>query len=154
MESIMQQTIAVSDLGKWLCIAIIVLFFLNKAWDTFFPKIKKKILRDVEIDQTDKDLMKELREIKKDFQSEINQIKAQISRIDEKLDNDNTRIHKVEKRSETLEKLTMESIEEREILVRSTLAILKGLQEIGANGPTKEAQARIEDYLTKKAHNI
>lgn len=154
MESIMQQTIAVADLGKWVCIAVIVLFFLNKTWETFFPKIKKKILRDVEIDQNDKDLFKELGEIRREFKSEIDDIKKQISRIDEKLDNDNNRIHRVEKKTETLESLTMDSLEERSILIKSTLAILKGLQEIGANGPTKEAQAEIERYLTQKSHEV
>lgn len=51
-----------------------------------------------------------------------------------------------------IKKQTQDSLEEREILMRSTLAILEGLQEIGANGKTKAAQKEINDYLTRKAH--
>lgn len=152
MEGIISSHVSIGEIGTWVCIAFIVGMLISKLWDTFFPKIQKKIMREVQLDQTDADIIKRLDEIEINFKGEIKDIKSQISRIDEKLDNDNNRIHNVEKKSEKLEKLTMDSLEEREILMHSVLAVLKGLQEIGANGPTKEAQKRIEDYLTKKAH--
>lgn len=42
--------------------------------------------------------------------------------------------------------------EELEIMMRAMLGVLKGLQELGTNGPTKEAEKEIENYLNKKAH--
>ncbi len=46
------------------------------------------------------------------------------------------------------------TVEEREITLRSLLGVVKGLQEIGANGPTKVAEAEIQEYLLKKASQV
>ena len=32
------------------------------------------------------------------------------------------------------------------------MGALGGLLELGANGPTKEAKAKVQDYLNRKAH--
>lgn len=45
-----------------------------------------------------------------------------------------------------------DGLEERELVVRTLLRVVQGLQEIGANGPTKLAEAEIKEYLIKKAH--
>ena len=37
-------------------------------------------------------------------------------------------------------------------MMRAMLSVLKGLQELGTNGPTKESQKELEDWLNKKAH--
>ena len=36
--------------------------------------------------------------------------------------------------------------------MEALMGALGGLQELGANGPTKEAKTKIQDYLNKKAH--
>lgn len=100
----------------------------------FFPKIKRMILRDKEIVDNDADLAKRVATLEGD-----------IADIKKKVGKDFYDIQDIKQQ-------TKDSLEERAILMRSTLAILKGLQEIGANGPTKEAQKEIEDYLTRKAH--
>lgn len=100
----------------------------------FFPKIKKIILRDKEIVDNDADLAKRVATLESD-----------IADIKKKVGKDFYDIQDIKQQ-------TKDSLEEREILMRSTLAILKGLQEIGANGPTKDAQKEIEEYLTRKAH--
>lgn len=41
---------------------------------------------------------------------------------------------------------------EQAILTYGVLACLKGLAEIGADGPVKEAVAKIESHLNEKAH--
>lgn len=51
-----------------------------------------------------------------------------------------------------MEQIVTESLEEREILMQAMLGVLGGLQELGANGPTKEAKATIQEYINKQAH--
>ena len=51
-----------------------------------------------------------------------------------------------------MEQIVTESLEEREILMQAMLGVLGGLQELGANGPTKAAKATIQDYINKQAH--
>lgn len=46
-----------------------------------------------------------------------------------------------------------DSLRERELIIRSLLGITKGLQELGANGPTKAVEKDIEDYLLNKTHD-
>lgn len=41
---------------------------------------------------------------------------------------------------------------EQEILTYGVLACLKGLKEQGCDGPVKEAIAKFEEHLNKKAH--
>ena len=43
-------------------------------------------------------------------------------------------------------------MEERELIIRSLLGVVQGLQEVGANGPTKKTEKEIQDYLVRKAH--
>lgn len=42
--------------------------------------------------------------------------------------------------------------EEQELLTYGVLACLKGLMEQGCDGPVKEAIAKFEEHLNKKAH--
>ena len=45
-----------------------------------------------------------------------------------------------------------DSLEDRQIIMEALLGALGGLQELGANGPTKEAENKIRTYLNKQAH--
>lgn len=72
--------------------------------------------------------------------------------VNEKLDRDYERLNDMDKILKRHADEAKESLEERQIIMESLLGILKGLQEIGANGPTKTAQANIEEYMIKKSH--
>lgn len=72
--------------------------------------------------------------------------------INEKLDRDYERLNDMDKILKRHAEEARESREEMQIIIESLLGILKGLQEIGANGPTKEAQKKIEDYMIEKSH--
>ena len=72
--------------------------------------------------------------------------------VNEKLDRDYERLNDIDKILKRHADEARESLEERQIIMESLLGILKGLQEIGANGPTKIAQAKIEDYMIEKSH--
>lgn len=53
-----------------------------------------------------------------------------------------------EKQDEDIKKIK----EEQAIITTSVLACLKGIHELGANGPTTEAIHMIEEHLNKEAH--
>lgn len=99
-----------------------------------YPKIKKWILKDKKMEDTDADLTKRVETLETD-----------VSDLKSKVGKDFYTLLDIKKQ-------TQDSLEEREILMRATLAILEGLQEIGANGPTRTAQVEIKEYLNKKAH--
>ena len=75
-----------------------------------------------------------------------------VRQIKDKLDLDYNRLNEMERWKMSMQRLAADSLEEREILMQALLGVLGGLQEIGANGPTKAAEAKIRDYLNKKAH--
>lgn len=59
-----------------------------------------------------------------------------------------TLLKKLECNSEDIESSKVE----RKVLIRGTLACLKGLDEQGCNGPVKRAIAEIEMFLIDTAH--
>lgn len=136
MEGLLSSTVSIGDVGTWICIAIIVLFILSKLADMFVPGYKEKILRQKKMEDNDTD-----------HEDRIKKLEEMVKEMDKKVNCDYYKINEIERQ-------TKDSLEERAILMRSTLAILKGLQEIGANGPTKVAQEEIEQYLTRKAHEV
>lgn len=71
-----------------------------------------------------------------------------------KIGRDFARLNATEKAIERQEKYTLDSLEERELILRSLLGVIQGLQEIGANGPTKKAEAEIQAYLLRRSHDI
>lgn len=76
----------------------------------------------------------------------------EIETINEKINRDYERLNRLQRMVNKQSKFAQNSLEEREIILRSLLRIVQGLQEIGANGPTKEAETEISAYLLKKAH--
>ena len=72
--------------------------------------------------------------------------------IKEKLDRDYNRLNDMERWKMSMQRIAADSLEERQILMQALLGVLGGLQEIGANGPTKDAEKTIRSYLNRKAH--
>ena len=122
---------------QWVIVAALTVLLVYKSW----PDIKKALnsWRSHENDRVG-------------ITVSIKRHDEEIGKINEKLDRDYTAINEMRKTLTLQRKVTEESLEEREIIMRSLLGVLKGLQEIGANGPTKEAQAEIEAYINKQAH--
>ena len=44
------------------------------------------------------------------------------------------------------------SKEERKVLIKGTLACLKGLEELGCNGPVKRAIDELENHMINESH--
>lgn len=78
----------------------------------------------------------------------------EIQSINEKINKDYIRLNQICQTTEKQQHYIEESLEERELILKSLLGVIQGLQEIGANGPTKKAEAEIQAYLLKKSHDV
>ena len=112
---------------QWVIVAILAVLLIYKSW----PVIKKA-LNSWRTHENDRE----------GISTSIKRHEEEIEKINEKLERDYVAINEMRKTLNFQRKVTVESLEEREIIMRSLLGVLKGLQEIGANGPTKDAQAR------------
>lgn len=79
---------------------------------------------------------------------------ADIELINQKIGRDYARLNQIFQVTEKQQKYIEESLEERELILKSLLGVVQGLQEIGANGPTKKAEAEIQEYLLRKSHDV
>lgn len=82
----------------------------------------------------------------------VEQNTEDIKVIKEKIGEDNTKLNQLQQIIVKQQKHIEDSLEERELIIRSLLGVVQGLQEVGANGPTKKAEAEIQAYLLKKSH--
>ncbi len=79
---------------------------------------------------------------------------AEIELINQKIGRDYARINHIMQIVEKQQRHIEDSLEERELILRSLLGLAQGLQEIGANGPTKSVESEIQSYLLKKSHDV
>lgn len=86
------------------------------------------------------------------LQDQINKNTEDIVMIKEKVSNESMRVNQLQAYTAKQQKYISESLEEREIMLRSLLGIIRGLQEVGANGSTKGVEEELQDYLVKKSH--
>jgi len=124
----------------FICILLIA-YFVYKEWPEFKKRMSKSSVDEQKIESDGKDLLSRIAHIKKD----VEEIKNQLSR-------DYVRLNTVEEETRKQKQQIEESLEERRILMQGLLGALGGLQELGANGPTKSAEQEIRDYLNKQAH--
>lgn len=126
---------------QWLLIALLFGYFLFKEWPDITGRIRGKVKKDLQAEETDRTLTQRLDGIESD-------VKA----INQKLDRDYQRINVLESEMRRAKESQANTSEELEIIMEALMGALGGLQELGANGPTKEAKTKIQDYLNKKAH--
>lgn len=124
----------------FICILLIA-YFVYKEWPEFKKRMSKSSVDEQKIESDGKDLLSRIAHIEKD----VEEIKNQLSR-------DYVRLNTVEEETRKQKQQIEESLEERRILMQGLLGALGGLQELGANGPTKSAEQEIRDYLNKQAH--
>lgn len=75
-----------------------------------------------------------------------------IKMISDTMKKDDVRISNLEAYQQHSYQYISDSLEERELIIRSLLGVVQGLQEIGADGPTKKAESEIQEYLVRKSH--
>ena len=141
MEHKLEELITADQMLTWIVIAFLVGYFIYKEWPEFKRRISGTAVNAVKEAAEDKSVLARLSAIETD----VKDIKA-------KLERDYTRINDMERWRGSMERMIADSLEEREILMQAMLGVLGGLQEIGANGPTKKAEEQIRLYLNRKAH--
>lgn len=89
-----------------------------------------------------------------ELMTSVKQNTSDIKLINEKMGRDYARLNQLQQLTIKQQSYIDDSIEERELILRSLLGVVQGLQEVGANGPTKRAEKEIQDYLLKKSHEV
>lgn len=126
-----------------------------------WPEIKKRIsegpLKDKRMQDADASLDGKIRILT----DEVRELNRKMLSVEEKLATDFARINSLERETDQMRKLAESSMEERQILMECSLAMLKGIRELGAkewgnDGPPsiKKAEDDLQNYLTSKAHRI
>ena len=140
------------QVGTWLIVFLLVAYFLYKEWPEFQKRISKGAVKEKEEEESEKTVNERLSRLEKHSAERNLQIDQGFREIHERLDRDYKRINQIEDWSEKT-RVRQESItEELSLIMEALLGALGGLQELGANGPTKAAEAKIQDYLNRKAH--
>jgi len=127
----------------WAVFAILILYFVYKEWPDFKARVSKGPLKD-QRDSADARTVEE----------RLGSIESEIKQVNQKLDRDYYRINDLEVKLRKTRESQANVNQELEIIMRALVGVLKGLQEQGANGPTRKAQEEIENYLNQKAHDI
>lgn len=89
-----------------------------------------------------------------ELMTSVKQNTSDIKLINDKMGRDYARLNQLQQLTIKQQSYIDDSIEERELILRSLLGVVQGLQEVGANGPTKRAEKEIQDYLLKKSHEV
>lgn len=89
-----------------------------------------------------------------ELMTSVKQNTSDIKLINEKMGRDYARLNQLQQLTVKQQAYIEDSIEERELILRSLLGVVQGLQEVGANGPTKKTEKEIQDYLLKKSHEV
>lgn len=126
---------------QWILIAALVIYFIYKEWPEFMNRIRGKVSKDIRMEETDRTL-----------EQRLDSIEGDVKAINQKLDRDYQRINVLESEMRRAKESQANTSEELEIIMEALMGALGGLQELGANGPTREAKTKIQDYLNKKAH--
>ena len=141
MQNKIMELVTGDQVAAWILVAFLGGYFIYKEWPDFRRRVSGEAVEKVQEAAADKSVCDRLTAI----EEEVRQIKA-------KLDRDYDRLNDMERWRKTIQRIAEDSLEERQILMQALLGVLGGLQEIGANGPTKEAEKTIRQYLNRKAH--
>lgn len=131
------ESVTGKDIIIWIICAYIVIQAVYKMYPEVNKWFKSKFTREA-TDQSQNDRLTGI-------ESELKEVKARQSR-------DYLRMNNLTEQLNSSAKDIEESKAERQLMLSGLLAALKGLQELGTNGPTKQAQSEIEQYLNKQAH--
>ena len=133
LDALTKGYITPEDVVTWLVLMFLFMLACGKIW----PAIRGKVMKDVEAESVP---------------AQIKKVNARVDKVEEKLDRDYESINEIKKELRRQGKENEDSLEERQLLMSSMLAVLDGLQQLGTNGKTKEAQDDLQDYINRKAH--
>ena len=136
------KTVTGAQILNWCVIAFLVGYFAYKEWPDFKKRISSRAVKDHEDEEQDKSV-----------DARLDRVEIEVRNVNEKLGRDYDRLNRLELQIEKTRTVQISMSEELKIIMEALLGALGGLQELGANGPTKEAKAKIQDYLNRKAHH-
>ena len=137
----LSELVSGETLASWLLIALLVGYFIYKEWPEFRKRMSKEAVKE------QKDEM-----IERTVDERLDSIENELEKMDERLRRDYQRLNLFDQELEKSKNYQSNTAEELGIIMEALMGVLSGLQEIGANGPTKEAKSKIQNYLNKKAH--
>lgn len=133
LEALTQGYITPQDILVWVLICILAMIAFNKV----YPVIRSKVLKAETVDN---------------MPEQIHKLNGRLDTVEEKLGRDYDSINEIKKELHRQAKENEDSLEERQLLMSSMLAVLDGLQQLGTNGKTKEAKEALQIYLNDQAH--
>lgn len=125
-----------------LVVLFLIGYFAYKEWPEFRQRIGSRAAKEEQEIAADRSIS-----------SKLDDIERRLKGLEDKIARDYVRLNELEKENIHTRRVLEDSLEEREIIMRALLGALGGLQELGANGPTKKAVAEINNYLNQKAHS-
>ena len=137
LEALTKGYITPEDVITWLVLMFLFMIAIGKIWPAIWPAIRSKVRKDETIESVP---------------TQIRKVNARVDKVEEKLDRDYESINEIKRELRRQGKENEDSLEERQLLMSSMLAVLDGLQQLGTNGKTKEAQDDLQDYINRKAH--
>lgn len=142
MVSKLSEMVTGEQAVTFLILTILFGYFIYKEWPEFKRRITAGAADKQRFEDTDRSIAKRL-----------DSIEVRLKGIDDKLMNDYNRINMIQREAASNRQMLEAELEEQEIIVRALLGVLGGLQELGANGPTKAAETELRDYLCHMAHS-
>ena len=128
---------------QWLVIFLLLAYFVYKEYPEFKRRVTGGAKRELEGESREKEM-----------ETRIRKLEERLDSIEKKLLNDYHSLEILMRSEQEDKKLLSASLEEREIIMRALLALIDGVHELGANGPTTAAHDEITAYLTKQAHRV
>lgn len=120
----------------------LIAYFAYKEWPEFKKRMQQPAVRSAE------DIA-----VQQDMADKLASIERQIGRLNEKTNNDFYRLENLESAMSDIKTSVGHSLEERELIMNALIGVLRGLQELGSNGPTKQSEHELMEFLNNRAHD-
>lgn len=149
MTDLLESYVDSGEFVTFLVMLALVAFFIYKE----YPELKKRVMH-----RSTKAIYSDINHEKvtsslEGVQERVEKLEATLDEMNKKLERDYYRLNTLEEDQRMDKKIQKETLEENEVIMRALLGMIGGLQELGANGPTREAEREIKDYLNRKAHS-
>lgn len=141
MERVFSEAVTPDQVIAWVIIAFLVVYFIYKEWPGFKQRVRDIDSPEEKVDQLEA-CVEEMRKEFRDYRT----------LSDQKFQRDFDQIHMLTIDVKRHKEQQFGMRNELRLLVDTQLSVLQALQQLGANGPTKEAEKKIQNYINEQAH--
>lgn len=142
MISEIQNAVPKDSFITILLAVFLIAYFAYKEWPEFKKRMQSPAVRSAEEIQ-----------LQQDMAEKLENIESQVKRLNEKTNNDFYRLENLESNMSDIKVSVGHSLEERELIMNALIGVLRGLQELGSNGPTKQSEHELMEFLNNRAHD-